>query len=589
MGENGSDGGPREGRPIEDWTSLPWRKLEKTVYRLQKRIFRASCRGDVPVVRSLQRLLMKSEAGRCLAVRRVAQDNQGKDTAGIDGVASVAPGQRWLLVQRLRHPETIKPRPVRRVWIPKPGKTEKRPLGIPVMLDRALQALVKLALEPEWEARFEPNSYGFRPARSAHDAIAAIFDATCKKDKYVLDADIAGCFDNIAHEPLLEKLATFPRIRHLIKGWLTAGVMEGNTVEDTSRGSPQGGVISPLLALVALNGLETAITSAFGSRDRPQVVTYADDFVVLHPTREGVEKAKRIAEEWLSGVGLRLKASKTRIAHTRLALDGPAGFEFLGFHIRRYDTGEFRTGSGGRKQPAYKTLIKPSKDAVKRHHQGMRDIVRAHKTAPHEALIRALNPVIRGWSMYYRTVVAKKVFASCDYRLFSTLLHWAGRRHPKKGARWVYAKYWRRSDQGRLGFAIPDGPRLAVHADIPIKRHVKVRGHASPYDGNLPYWVTRLRDHPLTTSRTAILLRRQRGACAHCRLLLTEADTVTVQNLSPPNPGGRNQLATMRVLHQHCHNKRAQSGATPRQPSRYSDKNHMTEEPDEAKVSCPVL
>lgn len=417
MGRNGNDGRPGDGRSIGDWASVPWRKLETTVYRLQKRIFRASCRGDVAAVRSLQRLLMKSEAARCLAVRRVTQDNQGKHTAGIDGVASVPADQRWLLVQRLRHPETIKPRPVRRVWIPKPGKAEKRPLGIPVMLDRALQALAKLALDPEWEARFEPNSYGFRPARSAHDAIAAIFDATCKKDKSVLDADIAGCFDNIAHEPLLAKFATFPQLRRLIKGWLTAGVMEGKALEATWRGSPQGGVISPLLALIALHGLETVITSAFGSRDRPQVVVYADDFVVLHPTRAGIEKAQHIAEEWLSGIGLRLKTAKTRITHTRLALDGPAGFEFLGFHIRRYVTKEHRPGSDGRKQPVVKTLIKPSKDAVKRHHRAMRDIVRARKTAPHEALISALNPVIRGWSMYYRTVVAKKVFASCDYRL----------------------------------------------------------------------------------------------------------------------------------------------------------------------------
>lgn len=172
-----------------------------------------------------------------------------------------------------------------------------------------------------------------------------------------------------------------------------------------------------MLALIALHGLETVITSAFGSRDRPQVVVYADDFVVLHPTRAGIEKAQHIAEEWLSGIGLRLKTAKTRITHTRLALDGPAGFEFLGFHIRRYVTKEHRPGSDGRKQPVIKTLIKPSKDSVKRHHRAMRDIVRARKTAPHEALISALNPVIRGWSMYYRTVVAKKVFASCDYRL----------------------------------------------------------------------------------------------------------------------------------------------------------------------------
>lgn len=555
MGRNGSGDVPDEGRTIEDWTSIPWRKLETTVYRLQKRIFRASCRGDVSVVWSLQRLLMKSEAARCLAVRRVTQDNRGKHTAGIDGVASVLPSQRWQMVERLRDPETIKPRPVRRVWIPKPGKTEKRPLGIPVMLDRALQALVKIVLEPEWEARFEPNSYGFRPARSAHDAIAAIFDATCKKDKYVLDADVEGCFDNIAHEPLLDKLATFPMLRRLIKGWLTAGVMEGGVVEDTWRGSPQGGVISPLLALIALHGLETRITSAFGSRDRPQVVTYADDFVVLHPTREGIEKAQFLAEEWLKGVGLRLKASKTRIAHTRLALDGHAGFEFLGFHVRRYVTGEFRPGNDGRKQPVIKTLIKPSKESVKRHHRAMRDIVRARKTVPHEALISDLNPVIRGWSMYYRTVVSKKVFASCDYRLFSTLMHWAGRRHPKKSAGWVFAKYWRRSERGRWEFSIPDGPRLAVHADIPIKRHVKVRGHASPYDGNLVYWADRLRVHPLTTSRIAILLRRQRGKCANCRLLFTEADTITVKRLSPPSWRGLTDLASMRAVHQHCHGK----------------------------------
>src|SRR5262245_24154285 len=232
-----------EDRPIEDWASIPWRKLEKTVYRLQKRIFRASCRGDVRAVHSLQRLMMKSEAARCLAVRRVTQDNQGKHTAGIDGVKSVPPGQRRLLVERLRNPEEIRPRPVRRVWIPKPGKAEKRPLGIPVMLDRAHQALVKLGLEPEWEARFEPNSYGFRPGRSVHDAIGAIFGATCQKEKYVLDADIAGCFDNIAHQPLLDKLTTYPKLRRTIKGWLRTGVMAGNILEATERGSPQGGVI----------------------------------------------------------------------------------------------------------------------------------------------------------------------------------------------------------------------------------------------------------------------------------------------------------------------------------------------------------
>ncbi len=186
-----------EPQPIEDWSTLPWRKLERAVYRLQKRIYRAAGRGNVRAVHSLQRLLMKAEAARCVAVRRVTQDNQGKNTAGVDGVKSVPAERRSTFVTLLRHPETIKPKPVRRVRIPKPGKPgEFRPRGIPVMLDRAHQALVKLALEPEWEARLEPNSYGFRPGRSAHDAIAALFQATCLKPKHVLDADIQGCFDH---------------------------------------------------------------------------------------------------------------------------------------------------------------------------------------------------------------------------------------------------------------------------------------------------------------------------------------------------------------------------------------------------------
>ena len=191
-------------QPIEDWAHIPWRKLERKVYRLQKRIYQASLRGNDKAVHSLQRLLMKSQAARTLAVRKVTQDNQGKRTAGIDGVKSVAPAQRLIMVQRLRHHQTIKPQPTRRVWIPKPGKAEQRPLGIPTMLDRAYQCLVKLALEPEWEARFEANSYGFRPGRSVHDAMAAIFNIISKQPKYVLDADIANCFNTINHMALLE-------------------------------------------------------------------------------------------------------------------------------------------------------------------------------------------------------------------------------------------------------------------------------------------------------------------------------------------------------------------------------------------------
>jgi RNA-directed DNA polymerase len=227
-------------QPIEDWTRTPWRKLERSVYRLQKRIYQASDRGNDKAVHNLQRLLMKSQAARTLAVRKVTQDNQGKRTAGIDGVKSVEPAQRLVMVQRLRHHKTIKPQPTRRVWIPKPGKTEQRPLGIPTMLDRAHQCLVKLALEPEWEARFEGNSYGFRPGRSVHDAIAAIYNIIVKQPKYVLDADIANCFNNINQTVLLEKLHTFPAMRRAIQAWRKRGSTGRRGFYSYRSGDPPG-------------------------------------------------------------------------------------------------------------------------------------------------------------------------------------------------------------------------------------------------------------------------------------------------------------------------------------------------------------
>src|SRR5947209_9962333 len=242
----------------ETWNQLPWRKLEKHVFRIQKRIFRASQCGNTRAVHKLEKLLMKSEAARLLAVRRVTQDNQGKKTAGVDGIKSVKPQDRFVMASQI-HPTCWKhqaSQPVRRVWIPKLGKAEKRPLGIPPMIERCKQALAKMALEPEWEAKFEPNSYGFRPGRSCHDAREAIFHCISQKEKYVLDADIAKCFDRINHQALLEKLATIPTIRQIIKSWLKAGMMEGEKLFPTEEGTPQGGIISPLLANIALHGLE---------------------------------------------------------------------------------------------------------------------------------------------------------------------------------------------------------------------------------------------------------------------------------------------------------------------------------------------
>src|SRR2546425_5892787 len=281
-----------KGTTSETWNSVPWKKLEQHCFRIQKRIYRASQRGNQ---RAVHKLLMKSEAARLLAVRRVTQENQGKKTAGIDGVKAVKPQARLVMANQIhpRHWKKQKTLPVRRVWIPKPGKAEQRPLGIPPMIERCKQALVKLALEPEWEAKFESNSYGFRPGRSCHDAKEAIFTAINRKPKFVFDADIKGAFDHIKQEVLLEKLQTYPTLRKAVKGWLKAGVMEGCSFSPTEVGTPQGGVISPLLMNVALHGMETLVSEGYSKShtvEKPRLIRYADDFVILHSKLEELQK-----------------------------------------------------------------------------------------------------------------------------------------------------------------------------------------------------------------------------------------------------------------------------------------------------------
>ena len=357
-----------------EWNQLPWRKLEVAVFKLERRIYKASHAGDIRRVHRLQHLLLKSRAAKLLAVRRVTQDNQGKHTPGIDGIKSLTPHQRGALAAHL-HTLPLG-RPTRRVWIPKRGTDEKRPLSIPTLHDRALQALVKLVLEPEWEARFEPNSYGFRPGRSVHDAIGAIFIAIEKQPKYALDADIAQCFDRIDQQALLRKLNTFPTLNRLVKAWLQAGVLDNGVFTATTSGTPQGGVASPLLANIALHGLEEFIRSHFPARTRrnpaqpgrqlhwqPQVIRYADDLVILHRDRTVIEQCRHLTQTWLQGIGLELSAQKTRIAHTLEKVEGEAGFNFLGFQVRQYRASKYNTARGR----GFKTLIRPSQEAVKRH------------------------------------------------------------------------------------------------------------------------------------------------------------------------------------------------------------------------------
>ncbi|MDZ7960184.1 MAG: group II intron reverse transcriptase/maturase [Aulosira sp. DedQUE10] len=551
-----------------EWHFINWRKLERNVYKLQKRIYQASARGDVKAYRRLQKTLMKSWSARALAVRRVTQDNQGKKTAGVDGVKSLTSKQRLELTGNLNL--STKVSPTRRVWIPKPGTEEKRPLGIPTMKDRALQALVKLALEPEWEARFEPNSYGFRAGRSCQDAVEAIFSAIKLKPKYVLDADIAKCFDRINQEALLIKLNTFPTIRRQVRAWLKAGVMDNKQLFPTSEGTPQGGVISPLLANVALHGMEERIkqyaeTLKGGKRDNRKalsLIRYADDFVIFHENLTVVQRCKEIISEWLQGMGLELKPSKTRLAHTLKQYEQEKpGFDFLGFTIQQFPVGKYHSKQG------FKTIITPSKQKQKVHYEHIARVIEAHKAAPQAALITHLNPIIRGWANYYATVVSKETYSDIDHLTYQKLSAWSKRRHPKKNGGWVSKRYWQSIDGDNWVFATrKEGStplRLLKHDDTPIVRHVKVKGESSPYDGNLVYWSTRMGNNPEMPKRVATLLKKQKGKCTHCDLFFRESDVLEVDHKIPKSQGGKDIYDNFQLLHRHCHDTKTANDGSP--------------------------
>jgi len=504
-----------------DWHAVDWRAAEETVRRLRQRIFTASQAGDLKKVRNLQKLMLRSRSNTLLSVRRVTEVNAGRKTAGVDGqVVLTAPGKAELAQWVHRQSAPWQARPVKRVFIPK-ANGKRRPLGIPVIVDRVHQARVVNALEPEWEARFEPRSYGFRPGRGCHDAIEAIFNVACGKNpqrRWVLDADLAAAFDRIDHSHLLGQLGTFPA-RGLIAGWLKAGVVENGRFALTEEGTPQGGVVSPLLLNVALHGMEQAAGVRYrtvGScanataRDSLLVIRYADDLVALCRSRDEAEQVKARLAEWLAPRGLAFNEDKTRV----VTLD--EGFDFLGFTVRRYGD---------------KLLIKPSKAAVRRIRERLRTEMRALRGLNAAAVMQRLNPIIRGWSAYYRTVVSSETFAALDDYMWKLTYKWARHGHRNKSKHWIITRYFGAFNQARRDrwvFGDRDsGAYLLKFAWTRIVRHQMVKGASSPDDPALAdYWADRRRKGPPPPMRKADLrlLMAQGGRCLICGGFLLHAD-----------------------------------------------------------------
>ena len=461
-----------------DWDQIEWSTAERRVRRLQARIVKATQAKRWNKVKALQRLLTCSFSGRALAVKRVTE-NKGKRTPGVDGAIWKTPGSKHNAIGSLRR-RGYRPQPLRRVHIPK-ANGKKRPLGIPTMRDRAMQALFLQALAPVAETTADGNSYGFRPARSTADAIGQCFLALSKKDSapWVLEGDIRGCFDHISHEWMLRHI---PMDREVLRKWLGAGYVENRTLFPTMAGTPQGGVISPTLANLVLDGLERLLKETFrvkrldGRLHNPKVnlVRYADDFIITGARKELLEDEVRpLVEQFLRERGLELSPEKTCVTHIE------DGFDFLGQTVRRF----------GRK-----LLIQPSKKNAHVFLEKARGLIRRARGWNQADLIRQLNPVLRGWANYHRHIVAARTFKKVEAALWQSLWRWARRRHHQKSWNWIVSRYWHRLN-GKKVFAVDTGERtpegktvwlkLVNVTETKVRRHVKIKAAANPFD---PQW-----------------------------------------------------------------------------------------------------
>jgi RNA-directed DNA polymerase len=504
--------------------------------------------------------MLRSRANTLISVRRVTERNAGRLTAGVDGEVVLTPEAKMQLVDRVQqNAEPFKAMPVRRVYIPKPGG-KQRPLGIPVILDRVHQARVVNALEPEWEARFEPKSYGFRPGRGCQDAIQAVHETAKGKSAkrlWALDADLASAFDLIAHQHILNQIGSFPA-RGMIRAWLKAGVVEQGRVHRSEDGVPQGGVVSPLLLNVALHGMEKAAgvryyqtgnSAGKAVKGSPVLIRYADDFVALCHTREEAFEVKARLAAWLAPRGLAFNEDKTRVVSLA------EGFDFLGFNVRRYRG---------------KLLIKPSKAAIRRIRERLRTELRALLGHTARAVIRRLNPIIRGWANYYRTHVAAEIFDKLDQYLWRLTYKWARFSHANKSASWVTARYFGKFNKARQDRWVfgdrQSGSYMHRFSWTTIVRHQTVWQGASPDDpAQAEYWARRRHKPVLPINNTSLwLLKTQDGCCPICKTPLfakqpqTPSDwaqwltaTRTTITIAKPVTGTSDQ-AEHRLIHAHC-------------------------------------
>lgn len=563
------------------WDNVKWMEVQSRVRKIQHRIYKASLKDDTRRVHWLQKFLIRSLDARLLAVRQVTTLNKGKSTAGVDKLIIVKAEERMNLALNLELDGYATP--IRRVFIPKPGKTEKRPLGIPTIKDRACQALAKLALEPEWEAIFEPDSYGFRPGRGAHDAIESIFlSLHHNRPKWVYDADIRKCFDRIDHDALLVKLNTYPQMKKQIRAWLKAGVLEGYAstpkdlaVDPTNLGTPQGGVISPLLANIALHGLENHLKSYVSElplkpnpssgrgklvkRKALGVVRYADDFVLIHENKQILEMCVIETKRWLSHIGLEISEEKSALRYAR------GGFNFLGFQIILV-----------RKLQAdrYKVKITPSKASRKRFLLKIREILQRNKSISSYELICMLRPLILGWANYFKYCECAEVFHKLTFLIFQKLRAWVFRRDTRNGRLFVKEKYfptgrcysfygvqhydnWILNGKRKFKNGVVKEIYLPHLVWVPSKKHVKVKGEETPYSLS-HYWALRTAKYSPYPLRVRELLVKQNNRCTICKKAFNDLDSATweVDHIIPRFAGGLDRYDNLQLLHKECHEQK---------------------------------